>query len=212
MNHYINGPSSPFALPKKWYLKILWILSLPAILAFHFTIPDCRKPKRKKLYPLTLLLSSLWVGVLTFILLWMGVEIGYVLKLPDGVIGFTFLAIGLSFSKIVITYYQSKAGFGFKAVYSIYGSNVFNLGVNLGLVWLIATVFDNPYILHSGSIVYINLCQLIIVLTPLLLQFTRWRLNRILSVIYLILYACFTAIVVMMEYNIIGNFNKPLCK
>jgi len=211
MSHYINGPSSPFSLPDKWYLKMMWILSLPAILCFHFTIPDCRKPKWKKWYPVTLLMSLLWVVALTYVVLWMGVEISYVLKIPDAVIGFTFLATGLSFSKLVTTYYQSKAGYGFKAVYSIYGSNVFNLTVNLGLVWFIAAVVDNPYMLHSGTIVYINLCQLIIVLTPLLLQFTRWRLNKGLAVVYLFLYACFTAIVVLMEYNIIGNFSKPVC-
>ena len=211
LNHYINGPSSPFTIPSEWYKKIIWIFSLPAILIFHITIPDCRRPKWKTWFPLTMLMSSLWVAVLTYILLWMAVEIGYVWKITDTVMGFAFLATGLSFSKIVTTYLQSKAGYGYKAVYSIYGSNVFNLSVNLGFVWFLANIVQSPYILNSGSIVYINLCQLIIVLTPLLLQFTRWRLNKILAVIYLILYGCFTAIVVMLEYDVIGNFNPIIC-
>lgn len=211
MDHYIDGPYSPFLIPEKWYFKILWACSIPAVCIFYITIPDCRKPEWRKYYPLTLITSACWVAVLTYVLVWIAAEIGYIWNVPDAVMGYGFLATGLSISDIVATYLATKAGFGTKAVYSIYGSNVFNITISLGLVWLIGAIVSDPYKLNSGSIVYVNLCQLIIVLTPLLLQFTRWRLNRVLALVYLFLYCCFTTIVVLLEYDIIGNFNPPVC-
>jgi len=212
MDQYVDGPFSPFAVPETWYFKILWLLSIPAVCIFYVTIPDCRKPKWRSWYPMTLIISTLWVGMLTYVLVWIAVDIGYTFKVPDSVMGFAFLATGFSFSGIVNTYLQSQAGYGYSAVYSIYGSNVFNITINLGLVWFIRSLIDNPYYLNDGSIVYINLCQLIIVLTPLLLQFTRWRLNKALGAAYLFLYCCFTTIVVLLEYDIIGKFNPPVCR
>ena len=201
MNHYLNGPSSPFVAPEKWHFKALWVCSLPAISVFYLTIPDCRKPNWKSWYPLTMLVSTCWVAVLTYLLLWITVELACSLNISNSTMGFTFLAIGLSFSKVVTTYLQSRAGYGYKAVYSIYGSNVFNLTVNLGLVWFIASVVRSPYVLDEPIVyVYINLCQLTIVLTPLLLQFTRWRLTTYLAVVYLVLYACFAITVILVEY------------
>lgn len=155
--------------------------------------------------------GTIWVAGLTYVLVWIAAEIGYAWKVPDAVMGFAFLAPGLAATEIVATFLATIAGHGTKAVYSIYGSNVFNITVNLGLVWLIASLVHNPYELNSGSIVYVNLSQLIIVFTPLLLQFTRWRLNRALGCIYLLLYCMFTAIVILLEYDIIGKINPPVC-
>jgi len=212
MDNYIDGPLSPFIIPDKWYFKILWACSVPAVCMFYITIPDCRKPSWRKYYPLTLLTATIWVGGLTYVLVWIAAEIGYSWRVPDAVMGFAFLATGLSISEIVATFLATIAGHGTKAVYSIYGSNVFNITINLGLVWLIGSIVTNPYELSSGSIVYVNFCQLIIVLTPLFLQFTRWRLNRVLGVVYLFLYCLFTTIVILLEYDIIGEINPPVCR
>ena len=160
---------------------------------------------------MTLLTSTIWVGLLTYIVMWLTVVIGYTFNVPDSVMGFAFLAPGLSFSEIIATNLASKAGDGSKAVYSIYGSNVYNLTVNLGFVWLVIAITNPPHYLQDYSIVYVNLCQLIIVLTPLLLQFTRWRLNKVLALIYLFLYLVFTTVVVLIEYDIIGHVNLEVC-
>ena len=68
MDHYVDGPYSPFIIPSKWYFKILWAFSVPAVCIFHITIPDCRKPKWRTYYPLTLLTSAIWVAILTYVL------------------------------------------------------------------------------------------------------------------------------------------------
>lgn len=211
MDQYFDGPESPFVVPDRWYFKILWVFSLPVVCIFYVTIPDCRKPKWRSWYPMTLLTSTIWVALLTYIVMWLTVVIGYTFNVPDPVMGFAFLAPGLSFSEIIATYLASKAGDGSKAVYSIYGSNVYNLTVNLGFVWLVIAITNPPHYLQDYSIVYVNLCQLIIVLTPLLLQFTRWRLNKVLALIYLFLYLVFTTVVVLIEYDIIGHVNLEVC-
>ena len=211
LDNYMDGPRSPFTVPDKWYKIILWLVALPAICLFHITIPDCRKPKWKPWFPLTIFNSLLWVAFFSYCLMWIASVIGYTYKVPTSLMGFIFLSFGLSIVEIVGTYAASEAGIGFKAVYSIYGSNVFMLSINLGLVWLIKSFQSNPYILPGGEITYVNLCQLIIVLTPFLLQFTRWRLTKILAVVFLFLYGVFVSMIILFEYNIIGQFNPPIC-
>lgn len=45
---------------------IMYAISLPWMIAFRFTIPDSRKAKYAKWYPLTFISSILWIGLISF--------------------------------------------------------------------------------------------------------------------------------------------------
>ncbi len=53
-----------------------WVVGWPIRLAFFLTIPDCRRPRYRKWYPLTLILCVLWIALLTYVVSWMMSIIG----------------------------------------------------------------------------------------------------------------------------------------
>ena len=69
-------PKSPFEVPKGCLQIFSWCLTLPALLLFYVTIPDCRKKAWARWYPLTFLLALVWIGGLTYLLVWMVTVIG----------------------------------------------------------------------------------------------------------------------------------------
>lgn len=94
----------------QFFLKATWILTWPIHLVFLFTIPDCEKPRFKKWFPLTFIMCIVWIGSLSYVVAWMITIIGDTLKIPDSVMGITFLAAGTSVPEAVSSVIVAKQG------------------------------------------------------------------------------------------------------
>ena len=70
-------------MPEGILSRCLWFWSLPIAVAFYVTIPDCRKDRWQRYYPLTFILALLWIAFLTYVLVWMVTVIG---RYTDGCI------------------------------------------------------------------------------------------------------------------------------
>ena len=70
-------PFDPFKAPEKWLSKIMWILGFPLNFLVYFTVPDTRRERFSKFpfYFITFLISTLYIGVFTYGLVWMVVII-----------------------------------------------------------------------------------------------------------------------------------------
>lgn len=90
--------------------QILWILTWPIYFIFFLTIPDCEKPRYKKLFPLTFIMCIVWIGSLSYLVAWMITIIGHTLRIPDSVMGITFLAAGTSVPEAVSSVIVAKQG------------------------------------------------------------------------------------------------------
>jgi hypothetical protein len=53
-----------WAVPKSTKGRIFWAISFPLMLAFTYTIPDCRKESMKKWYIATFAMAIVWLGIL----------------------------------------------------------------------------------------------------------------------------------------------------
>eukprot|EP01025_Chloroclados_australasicus_P028000 TRINITY_DN27719_c0_g1_i1.p1 TRINITY_DN27719_c0_g1~~TRINITY_DN27719_c0_g1_i1.p1 ORF type:complete len:444 (+),score=40.33 TRINITY_DN27719_c0_g1_i1:1-1332(+) len=63
--------SNPFALPEKAIDIPMWLLSLPWYVAYTYTIPPCNKERWANWYPVTFLVSVLWIGGISwFMVVW----------------------------------------------------------------------------------------------------------------------------------------------
>ena len=70
-------PAKIFSLPSGGLVpEILWCFALPARLVLALTIPDCRYKKLRNFYPLTLIMSSVHIGVLTYVMTWLMTIVG----------------------------------------------------------------------------------------------------------------------------------------
>ncbi|XP_047676141.1 sodium/potassium/calcium exchanger 3-like isoform X2 [Tachysurus fulvidraco] len=93
-----NGElTSPFSIPKGCMKKAKWLVSWPLLLLLFFTIPNCSRTRWEKyLIVVFLLISTVWIAVFSYLMVWMVTIIRYTFGIPDVIMDITVLAIGTS--------------------------------------------------------------------------------------------------------------------
>lgn len=51
--------------------KVKWILTWPLIFLLFFTIPNCSKPRWENFFMLTFILSTLWIALFSYFMVWL---------------------------------------------------------------------------------------------------------------------------------------------
>ncbi|GJQ67441.1 hypothetical protein Trydic_g8294 [Trypoxylus dichotomus] len=213
-------------LPNLWkwpakrgkFTQITWVLTWPINLIFFLTIPDCEKPRFKNWFPLTFIMCIIWIGSLSYVVAWMITIIGDTLKIPDSVMGITFLAAGTSVPEAVSSVIVAKQGHGSMGISNSIGSNTFDILLCLGLPWFIKATFM-PIIpgkywvgINSAGIEY----SAISLLSSLLLLYVVFALNKFkldkrVGRICLLMYAVFLILASLIELNAFFRVNLPTC-
>ncbi|XP_035209780.1 sodium/potassium/calcium exchanger 4-like isoform X1 [Stegodyphus dumicola] len=188
-----------------------WFLMYPANLLFFLTIPNC---SFNKLYPITFLMSVLWISVLSYLAVWMVTIIGYTFSVPDSVSGLTILAAGTSVPEVISSIIVARGGLGNMAISNLVGSNTFDISFCLGAPWLVKTLIsENKFLLVYSSALTYTTATLLISLVAFVAAFhlSGWKINRIVGLICLLIYAIFVVLACMYELNVFGRINKPTC-
>ncbi|CAD6239895.1 GSCOCG00002408001-RA-CDS [Cotesia congregata] len=202
-----------------WIRKTAWVLTWPIHLVFMCTIPDCEKPRFKRWFPVTFLMCIVWIGSLSYVVAWMITIIGDTLKIPDSVMGITFLAAGTSVPEAVSSVIVAKQGHGSMGISNSIGSNTFDILLCLGLPWLIKSSFSptqpgRHYIsINSGGLEY----SAISLLSTLLLLYIAFASNKFqldlkVGRACLCMYAVFLILASLIELNVFFRVNLPTCQ
>ncbi|XP_041465072.1 sodium/potassium/calcium exchanger 3-like [Lytechinus variegatus] len=213
-----NGePDSPFKLPRKGCSRYAHMLALPIIAVFALTIPDCRKKRWQRFYVLTFIIALFWIGVLTYVLVWMVTVLGDTIGIPDTVMGLTLLAAGASTPDTMLSIIAARGGYGDMAISHSIGSNLFDILIGLGLPWFIQTVIidhRSTVTVYSGAISYISMLLLLtVVIAVVLINVCRYRLGKPLGVLFIIFFVIFIIVSIMFELNlIIPGLTLPTCQ
>ncbi|XP_043463842.1 sodium/potassium/calcium exchanger 3 isoform X1 [Leptopilina heterotoma] len=202
-----------------WIRKTAWILTWPIHLIFMCTIPDCEKPRFKKWFPITFLMCIVWIGSLSYVVAWMITIIGDTLKIPDSVMGITFLAAGTSVPEAVSSVIVAKQGHGSMGISNSIGSNTFDILLCLGLPWLIKSSFSptqpgKHYIsINSAGLEY-SAISLLSTLLLLYIAFAsnKFQLDQKVGRICLCMYAVFLILASLIELNVFFRVNLPTCQ
>lgn len=200
--HHFEEPENRFRVPKGFFSKLIWIFTLPSIVLFYVTIPDCRQKKWRKFYLVTFTISAIWMGALSYVLVWMVSLVGYTYSIPECVLGMTFLAAGSSLPDAIASLVVAKQGSGDMAVSNCIGSNVFDM-LCLGIPWMIKTTLISPnsvvdiqsenIFFTSGILIASIFC------TVLLIALNKWRLDEKLGIVFLVMYLLFLGIATFIE-------------
>merc|ERR1712070_439724 len=189
-----------------------WAVGLPLSLLFFVTIPDCRRPMFKKLYMLTFAMSIFWIGALAFVMVWMATEFGIQYELPASVMGVTILAAGTSIPDCLSSIAVARRGHGDMAVSSSIGSNIFDILIGLPFPWLVNTAIYRPALgmtpryvtILSESLAVMILCLFIMVaLVITTIHMSGWVLSIKLGIMMMVLYSCFLALCLLLEFDVI---------
>lgn len=65
-----------FPKEKSCFRKVMWFVLWPIHFLFMLTIPDCERPRLKKLFPMTFIMCIVWIGSLSYMVAWMITIIG----------------------------------------------------------------------------------------------------------------------------------------
>ncbi|KAJ8943862.1 hypothetical protein NQ314_009632, partial [Rhamnusium bicolor] len=143
---------------------------------------------------------------------------GDTLKIPDSVMGITFLAAGTSVPEAVSSVIVSKQGHGSMGISNSIGSNTFDILLCLGLPWFIKATFM-PTIagkhwvgINSAGIEY----SAISLLSTLLMLYVAFALNKFqldkrVGRVCLLMYAVFLILASLIELNVFFMVNLKTC-
>ncbi|XP_029820103.1 sodium/potassium/calcium exchanger 4 isoform X2 [Manacus vitellinus] len=148
---------TPFSVPGGKMNKVKWFLTWPLIFLLFATIPNCSKPRWEKWFMLTFVLSTFWIALFSYFMVWMVTVIGYTLGIPDVIMGITFLAAGTSVPDCMASLIVARQGLGDMAVSNTVGSNVFDILVGLGIPWGLQTMaidYGSTVKINSKGLVY----------------------------------------------------------
>uniref|UniRef100_A0A8C9N0Y8 Solute carrier family 24 member 4 n=1 Tax=Serinus canaria TaxID=9135 RepID=A0A8C9N0Y8_SERCA len=207
---------TPFSVPDGKMNKIKWLLTWPLIFLLFTTIPNCSKPRWEKCFMLTFVLSTLWIALFSYFMVWMVTVIGYTLGIPDVIMGITFLAAGTSVPDCMASLIVARQGLGDMAVSNTVGSNVFDILVGLGVPWGLQTMaidYGSTVKINSKGLVYsVALLLGSVALTVFGIHVNKWKLDRKLGIYVLLLYAIFLCLSIMIEFNVFTFVNFPMCR
>ncbi|XP_014667100.1 PREDICTED: sodium/potassium/calcium exchanger 4-like [Priapulus caudatus] len=194
---------------------VKWAVCWPLRAILFITVPDCRKRRWEKWFIATFMLSIFWIAIFSYVMVWMVMLIGFTLGVPDSIMGITFLAAGTSIPDAIASLIVARNGLGDMAVSNSIGSNVFDILIGLATPWFMQTALISP-----GSLVHINsrgliysvmLLFLTVAFTILTIHLNRWELSKKVGVIFMLVYAVFLTFSVMIEFNMFGFVNPPMC-
>ncbi|KRF98188.1 uncharacterized protein Dwil_GK19909, isoform B [Drosophila willistoni] len=203
---------------KSCFAQFTWLIIWPIHLLFRIAIPDCRKAKNNKIFPLTFIMCIVWIGSLSYVVAWMITIIGDTLKIPDSVMGITFLAAGTSVPEAVSSVIVAKRGHGSMGICNSIGSNTFDILLCLGVPWLIKSVYfpiqpgQNYVAINSAGLEY-SAITLLSTLFLLYLTFStnKFKLDKKVGTACLVMYLVFMVFASLIELNVFFRVNLPTC-
>ncbi|CAK1541193.1 unnamed protein product [Leptosia nina] len=188
-----------------------WYVAYPIHWTCRRTMPDFRG----RWYPITFIISMLWISFYSYFMVWMITVIGYTLGIPDTVMGLTFVAAGVSVPDALSSLAVIKEGYGDMAVSNAVGSNVFDILVCLGLPWFIQTAIIHPgshVNVISKGLIYSTLSLFSTVIFLVLATHANgWKLDRKFGAVLMVWYLLFITLASLYELNVFGDYHPPDC-
>ncbi|XP_078714751.1 sodium/potassium/calcium exchanger 3 [Lampetra fluviatilis] len=207
---------SPISPPDGVCNKLKWMFAWPLGLLLYFTVPNCAKARWENWFMASFVISTIWIAVFSYVMVWMVTVIGYTLGIPDVIMGITFLAAGTSVPDCMASLIVARQGMGDMAVSNSIGSNVFDILVGLGLPWALQTLlvdYGSHVEINSRGLIYSVVLLLASVgITVLGIYLNNWKLDRKLGLACLFVYAVFLCFSIMIEFNVFTFVNLPMCR
>lgn len=101
---------SPFSPPEGAWPRICWFLGLPINIAFYITIPNVTKKEYEKWVVVSFISCIVWIGLTSYMLVWMVTVIGYTFLIPDSVMGLSLVAFGSSVPDCLSSLFVARKG------------------------------------------------------------------------------------------------------
>ncbi|XP_031638472.1 sodium/potassium/calcium exchanger 3-like [Contarinia nasturtii] len=196
--------------PMTGKLNTLWfIYTWPIKFLLTLTIPN---PKTFRCaYPLTFIISIVWIGLNSYMIVWMMTIIGYTFRIPEAVMGMTFLAAGNCTPEALSSILMIRKGERGIGVSNSLGSSTLDIFLSLGVPWFVRNLLQwynsnpNPSVLleSSGTGPTILLLLASVFLLYVILSIAKYRLTKLVGLSLFLGYTILAILSVSLEMNIL---------
>ncbi|NXJ02868.1 NCKX2 protein, partial [Psophia crepitans] len=186
--------------------QLTYLLVLPIVFPLWASLPDVRKPRSRKFFPITFFGSITWIAFFSYLMVWWAHQVGETIGISEEIMGLTILAAGTSIPDLITSVIVARKGLGDMAVSSSVGSNIFDITVGLPLPWLlyaVITSFAPVTVSSNGLFCAIVLLFIMLLFVILSIAFCKWRMNKILGFLMFGLYFVFLIVSVLLEDKVI---------
>ena len=170
---------------------ILYKLIFLGRLFFSYTIPDVNKEEWRPYYPLTMLLSIVWLGVLAQGILACVEVVGTLLGIHPVFLGLTIGAWGASMPTLLTSMIVSKQGLGDMAISNALGANIFSVLVGLGFPWFAYPLYiGGPYegIRDEGILPLLTVLIACIIVYYVLIAWNNYVVKSWMGYVFMLMY------------------------
>ncbi|XP_017261113.1 sodium/potassium/calcium exchanger 2-like [Kryptolebias marmoratus] len=182
--------------------QIIYLLLLPLIWPLWLIFPDVHSQSSRRFFVMTYLVSSMWLGVFFHLILWLAFQVGqtFTVGAPLHLVGALMSSPDLITSVIV-----ARKGKGDMAVSSNVGENIFDITLVLPLLCLLHLLIHGaPHpVVMSGFYCASVLHFLMLVFAVVSISVCKWRLNKVLGVVMLLVFFLFLVVSIMMQHKAI---------
>lgn len=171
-------------------------------------MPDVRHIGKEKYCYLTFLVSIAWIGGFAYFMVNWAIEIGDTIKIPNYIMGMTFLAAGTSIPDLLSSVIVAKQGHGDMAVSSSVGSNIFDILVGLPTPWIFFSLINQKNVRIFSCELAVSIAVLIGMLLSVVfsVMLSGWKMSKKLG------YSMFVLYLVFLTQDLIRNFSGDPCK
>ncbi|XP_064608721.1 sodium/potassium/calcium exchanger 2-like [Liolophura sinensis] len=203
----LEDESEPLDLswPPLWKQRITYVLVIPLVFLLWLTLPDVRRPEKRKWYPVTFIGSILWIGGFSFLMIWWAHVTGETMGISEEIMGLTILAAGTSVPDLITSVIVAKKGYGDMAVSSSVGSNIFDITVGLPFPWLLSNIIYGTSVNVDSKGLVCSIVLLFLMLMAVIgsIAAFKWRMSKLLGLSMFLLYLIFITLSVLLELTYI---------
>lgn len=193
-----EGPQIVKIVPRGSRLK--YYLLLPLTVLVKITVPNVNK--HPSLWLFSFAISLIWIGILSFLLVWWVLDLGHALTIPEGVLGIIILGAGVSIPDLINTLMKTIEGSGEMALSGCLGSNIINFSFGIGLPWFLNGLISGkslnvPQGTYSAQLVLISALGA----SYIFIGGFKWQLSKNLGVVMIFFYLLFLLLFLLFEFN-----------
>uniref|UniRef100_A0A914YFK5 Sodium/calcium exchanger membrane region domain-containing protein n=1 Tax=Panagrolaimus superbus TaxID=310955 RepID=A0A914YFK5_9BILA len=198
--------------PNTFCKQCTYIALLPIMFPLYLTLPDVKKPHRKKFVIFSFIGSILWIAFYSYLMVWWATTIGVTIGIPTEIMGLTILAAGTSIPDLITSVIVARKGLGDMAVSSSIGSNLFDICVGLPLPWLFYFIYFYAAkgtvtlisVTSNGLVCSVGMLFAMLLILVISIGLSKWKMSKRFGIVMMGAYVVFCVISVILEMNIIS--------
>ena len=181
-------------------------LSLPAKIPLLLTIPSpswkcCNTSLMIKLFPLTLIVSFVWQGLLSYLTVMIAMDWGSLVGLPSEITGFVIAPFSL---ELMVSIVLAERGDLPTAVHAILGRIIIGVCTTFGLsTFIYNTVFGIVFEVRSDGLYSLIVMLFLIIVLSIEVAITKTKLKKPWGAPHLILWFLHIALAIALTYEFI---------